>query len=343
MKLSQIAQALNCSLPDGAADKEISRIASLESADDASITFVVNPRFAEAAAASQAGALLVSRGVQIPGKLCLEVPDPYMGYARVGQLFEDRAPSFGTGIHPAAVIDPTASVQPGAHVGPGSVIGRNCTVGKGTIIAANCVVEADVQIGEECRIDSGVIIRYESQIGNRVIIQSGTVIGSDGFANAREKDGRFVRIPCFGRVEIEDDVEIGANCTIDRGNFEPTVIRQGARLDNLVHIAHNVTVGEHTAMAAQTGISGSTRVGKRVLIGGQVGFVGHIEIGDDAFIGAKAGVSKDVEPGSKITGYPARDLMGMRRIEAAQQSLPGMLKQLKALAKTVEELSGRVK
>jgi UDP-3-O-[3-hydroxymyristoyl] glucosamine N-acyltransferase len=187
-----------------------------------------------------------------------------------------------------------------------------------------------------------VVIRYDSVIGDRVVIQSGAVIGSDGFGNAREK-GVFIRIPAFGNVIIGDDADIGANTTIDRGNFEPTIIGNGVKLDNLIHIAHNVVVGDHTAMAAQTGISGSTRIGKRVLIAGQVGSVGHIEIGDDSFIGAKAGISKSVPAGAKITGYPARDLMTMRRIEAAQQELPRLLKEIKTLKKQVAALENVVR
>jgi len=170
-----------------------------------------------------------------------------------------------------------------------------------------------------------------------VIIQSGAVIGSEGFGNARENN-RYLRIPCFGTVVIEDDVEIGAGTTIDRGNFEPTVIRRGAKLDNLIHIAHNVTIGADTAIAAQTGIAGSTAIGDRVIIAGQAGLTGHIEVGDDAFIAAKAGVAKSVKPGEKITGYPARDIMTIRRIEACQTKLPEVLKEVRRLRREIETL-----
>jgi UDP-3-O-[3-hydroxymyristoyl] glucosamine N-acyltransferase len=170
-----------------------------------------------------------------------------------------------------------------------------------------------------------------------VIIQSGAVIGSDGFGNAN--DGPvYRRIPAFGNVVIEDDVDIGANTTVDRGNFEPTTIRRGVKIDNLVHVAHNVIIGEDTAIAAQTGISGSTKIGNRVIIAGQAGFVGHITIGDGSFIGAKAGISKSVAPGEKVTGYPARDFMTMRRIEAAQASLPALLKEIKQMKKEIDQL-----
>lgn len=337
MKLSEIAEHLHCSISPESGDKEIKRISSLEHADESSITFLSDSKLKRAAVSSRASAIIVKKGVVINGKLSLEVDDPYLAYARVAQLFEDTSPEFEKGINPHTIIDVSADIHELASVGPGTVIGKGCTIGEHTVIDANCVIENSVTVGRRCRINSGVIIRRDCEIGNNVIIQSGSVIGSEGFGNAL--DGKkFVRIPCFGNVVIKDDVEIGANVTIDRGNFESTVIHKGARIDNLVQIAHNVEIGENTAMAAQVGISGSTKVGKNVLLAGQAGFVGHIEIGDGAFVGAKSGVSKSVEPGQKVTGYPARDIMKMRRIEATQQYLPEMHKELKKLRKEIETL-----
>jgi UDP-3-O-[3-hydroxymyristoyl] glucosamine N-acyltransferase len=337
MLLSDVVKALGTSMPDGAADEQINAIRSPELAGENDIVFLANPRYRDEINDSSARFVITSPGHIFEGKICIEVPDPYVGYARVAQLFENRSSVFGSGIAPSAVIDSSAMLHDSVSVGPGTVIGAGVTVGAGTRIGARCVIEKGTSIGSECRVDSGVIIRCDTEIGNRVIIQSGVIIGSDGFGNARE-NGVFIRIPAFGNVIIRDDADIGANTTIDRGNFAPTVIGKGVKLDNLVHIAHNVTIDEHTAIAAQTGISGSTRVGKRVIIAGQAGFVGHIEIGDDAFIGAKAGVSKEVKPAAKITGYPARDLMTMRRIEAAQMSLPQLLKEIKQLRKEVDAL-----
>ena len=342
MLLSQIAAALDLQTPVASGDREVHSITSPSRASADDIIFSADPKFDAEVLASAAGFVIVKKGRKFPGKICLEVDDPYLGYARVAQLFEDVAPRFGAGISPAAIIDSSAQVAPSAAIGPGTVIGAGVTIGADTRVGAGCVIEKESTLGSNCRIDSGVIIRYGTSIANRVIIQSGAVIGSDGFGNARNANGAWVRIPAFGNVMIEDDAEIGANTTIDRGNFDDTVIGRGVKLDNLIHIAHNVTVGEHTAMAAQTGISGSTRVGRRVIIAGQAGFVGHIDIGDDSFIGAKAGISKSVEPGAKITGYPARDLMTMRRIEAAQQYLPGLLKEFKQLKKEVELLRAAV-
>lgn len=338
MELSRIAGELGCSVAPGAAGTDITRIASLDGADEHCMSFVADASMAARAAQSRAYALIVKKGRVIEGKVNLEVDDPYLGYAKVAALFEDTAPVFGAGIHESAVVDAQADVSPSACIGPRTVIGHGAVIGAECRIGAGCVIERDSVVGDGCRIDSGVIIRYGCRIGSRVIIQSGTVVGSDGFANAMEADGRWVRIPCFGSVAIEDDVHIGACVTIDRGNFEPTRIRSGARLDNLIHVAHNVDIGERAAIAAQTGISGSTKIGAGALIGGQAGFVGHIEIGARAFVGAKAGVSKDVAPGAKVTGYPARDLMKMRRIEAAQQQLPDMIKQMKSVREKIEKI-----
>lgn len=335
--LSEIAAILGCDLPEGCNDAQVTAICSPETAENDSIIFLSNPKFAPQVEQSKAPYVITRRGSQIPGKINFEIDDPYVGYAKIAQLFEDKTPPFGRGIDSTAVIDPTASIPSSVSIGPGSVIGAEVSIGHNSRIGARCVIEKSSSIGNDCRIDSGVVIRAETVIGNRVIIQSGAIIGSDGFGNAREKNV-FIRIPAFGRVIIEDDADIGANSTIDRGNFEPTVIGKGVKIDNLVHIAHNVTIGDHTAIAAQTGISGSTAIGKRVIIAGQVGFVGHISIGDDSFIGAKAGVSKSIEPEAKITGYPARDLMTMRRIEAAQQSLPQLLKDFKKLRKRLSSL-----
>lgn len=329
--------ALGSEMPPNCADCEVRMLAAPEKAIENDIVFLSNPKYRESIEKSNARFVIVGQGITFDNKVCITVRDPYVGYARVGQLFEDTTPKFNTGISPSAIIDPSAKIAPDASVGPGTIIGANVSVGSNSIIEARCIIEKDTSIGSGCRIDSGVVIRYGSIIGNRVIIQSGTIIGSDGFGNARE-NGVFIRIPAFGNVIIEDEAEIGANVTIDRGNFDPTIIGKGVRLDNLIHVAHNVTIGEHTAIAAQTGISGSTNIGKRVIIAGQVGFVGHIEIGDDSFIGAKAGISKSVEPKSQLTGYPARDLMTMRRIEASQQNLPQLLKDVKQMKAQIAAL-----
>jgi UDP-3-O-[3-hydroxymyristoyl] glucosamine N-acyltransferase len=337
VKLSEIAGSLGCMMPQGAGDVEISRISSPEDADNHSITFVADPRYRAAVEGCAAIAVLVKKGASIPGKLCLEVNDPYCAFAKVGQLFEDTAPLFDGPIHSTACVHPSAAIHETAWVGPYSVIGNGCTIGEGTVIGAHCVIENGTTVGSRCRIDSGVIIRRECRIADRVIIQSCAVIGSEGFGNARE-NGVWIRIPSFGNVIIEEGAEIGAGTMVDRGALGSTIIARGVKIDNLCHIAHNVEIGEDCGICAQTGISGSTKLGKRVGMYGQVGTVGHITIGDDAVIGAKAGVSGNVEPKAFITGYPARDIMTMRRIEAAQHKLPELLKEVRRLRKEIEAL-----
>jgi UDP-3-O-[3-hydroxymyristoyl] glucosamine N-acyltransferase len=337
LKLIDIANTLECEIHPAEEDKEIISVSSFKNANETSITFLSDKKFKKQVEQCQAMAVIVKKGETVLNKINLEVDDPYLGYALVSQLFEDKRPVFGSAIHSSAIIDPDIILHESLSVGPGSVIGAKCSIGSNTVISANCVVENNVSIGNDCRIDSGVIIRNNCVIGDRVIIQSGTVIGSEGFGNAR--DGQiFVRIPCFGTVIIEDDVEIGANVTIDRGNFEPTIVHRGVKIDNLVQIAHNVEIFEHTAIAAQAGISGSTKIGKSVLVGGKAGFVGHIEVGDGACIGAQAGVSKSVRSGQTVTGSPARDLMSIRRMEAIQHRLPEIKKELKRLRYEIEEL-----
>jgi UDP-3-O-[3-hydroxymyristoyl] glucosamine N-acyltransferase len=337
VKLSVIAGSLGCMMPEGADDVEISRISSPEDADERSITFIADPRYRAAIERCAAAAVLVGKGAALPGRVCLEVSDPYCAFAKTGQLFEDTAPLFDGPIHPTACIHPSAHVHETACVGPFSVVGKACEIGEGTAIGAHCVIENGTTIGSRCRIDSGAIIRRECRIADRVIIQSLAVIGSEGFGNARE-NGVWIRIPSFGTVIIEEGAEIGAGTMVDRGALGSTVIGRGVKIDNLCHIAHNVEIGENCGICAQTGISGSTKLGKRVGMYGQVGTVGHITIGDDAVIGAKAGVSNSVDPGAFVTGYPARDLMTMRRIEAAQSKLPELLKEVRRLRKELEAL-----
>jgi UDP-3-O-[3-hydroxymyristoyl] glucosamine N-acyltransferase len=340
VKLSAIAEHIGVSLPPGAENREIFAIVSPQNADERHITFVSRKEYRTIVETSQCAVVIVRKGEPIPGKISLETDDPYVAYARVAQLFEDTSSLWGAGIDVSAIIDTSALVAASTAIGPLTVVGADVTIGEGCTIGAACVIESGTTIGEGCRIDSGAVIRRQCVIGNHVIIQSGAVIGSEGFGNARENNS-YLRIPCFGTVIIEDDVEIGAGTTIDRGSFDPTIIHRGAKLDNLIHIAHNVTIGCDTAIAAQTGIAGSTIIGDRVIIAGQVGCTGHIEIGDNAFIAAKAGVSKSVNPGAKITGYPARDLIAMRRIEACQAQLPDLLKEIKRLRREIEKLKGK--
>ncbi len=342
MKLSHIARELGCSLDAALENIDIRSLADPSEADEHALTFVADPKYLPLAEQSRAGAVIVKKGKLAVGKICLEVDDPYVGFAKIAQWFEDRLPLFDGPVHPAAWIHPSASIHSTAFVGPCSVVGKECVVGRGTVIGAHCIIENGATVGEDCRIDSGAIVRRRCTIGNRVIIQSGAVVGSEGFGNARDGE-RWIRIPSFSTVIIEDDAEIGACNTIDRGTFVPTVVGKGVKLDNLVHVAHNVKIGDNCAIAAQTGISGSTRLGRRVIVGGQAGFAGHLEIGDDVFVNAQSGVGKDIEKGARISGSPTRDFMTLRRAEAAQMQLPEALKEIKRLRQELDELKATLR
>lgn len=344
MTLDTILAAVSGTLNGTTPITEITGIGSLAGASDTSITFIVKPSYCEAASKCSAPIVFVREGWDVPGKATIVVADPYLAYAQTAQLFENTIPQFGTSIHSSVFIDPTAELGTGVTVGPNSTIGANVIIGSNTKIDANVVVEPGVVIGERCYIHSGAVIRYRVQCGNDVIISSNAVIGSEGFANAFHR-GQFTRIPCFGTVILEDRVEIGACTTIDRGNFENTVIRAGTRIDNLVQIAHNVIVGESCGIAAQAGFAGSTKIGNRVMIGGQVGMAGHLTVGDDVFIGAQAGVPSDLEGSNAYSGTPCQPMKTQRRIDISLQKLPELIREHRELKKDItlikEEIFGK--
>ena len=341
MQLKKILEATGGVLSEKSLETlEISGISSLDLADESQISFVVKQNFIEQAENSNAAAIFVKDGWDLKNKAAIFVKDPYWAYAIAAQLFEDSAPIFGEGISPNAIIAKTAKISEDVSVAPGVIIGENVRIGKRVKIDARVVIEKNTIIGDDSHIQSGAVLRYGVKIGCRVIIGSGAVIGSEGFANAFD-GAKFMRIPCFGSVLIEDDAEIGANTTIDRGNFADTVIHKGARIDNLVMIAHNCEIGESCGIAAQAGFAGSTKIGKRVMIAGQAGFGGHIEIGDDSFVGGQAGIQHSFPSGSKITGSPAIDLMKRRRIDKIEENLPETLKEIKQIRKELDELKGK--
>jgi len=337
--LGQLAGVINAELINGNVEQPIHGVATLESAQPGDISFLTNFKHLPRARQSKASAIIIGRAITD-----LEIPqlvseNPYLSWAKTVALFQaDRSSHLPPTIHPSASIDPSCHIADNTHIGANVVIGANTTVGSDCKIHSGVIIEENCQLGNNVEIHPNVVIHFGSQIGHRCTIWSNAVIGSYGFGNA--KDGaRFVRIHQLGNAILEDDVDIGSGATVDRGAVDNTVIKRGAKIDNLVMIAHNVIIGEDTAIAAQTGISGSTKIGNQVLIAGQVGFVGHIEIGDQSFIGAQAGVSKSFPPGSKITGYPARNLMDVRRSDTAITHLPELIKKVKLLEKELNKLT----
>lgn len=279
----------------------IRRVASLQSATPESITFLADARHAAQLNESRAGAVIVAEqtrnATDIPRIVCA---DPHLYFARVCTLF-NPLPAPRAGHHPTAVIDDSAVISPRAEIGPFAVIGRNVRIGDDCVIGAGCFVGDDSRIGSETRVSPNVTIYHGCTIGDRVILHSGVVVGSDGFGLAME-NGRWLKVPQIGGVIIGDDVEIGANSAIDRGALDNTVIEEGVKLDNQIHIAHNVRVGAHTAIAACVGIAGSTTIGKYCRIGGAVGIAGHLTITDNVEISAYTAVIKPIPRPGQYSG-----------------------------------------
>jgi UDP-3-O-[3-hydroxymyristoyl] glucosamine N-acyltransferase len=252
------------------------------------------------------------------------------------QHFFPTTQKLKSGIHSTAQVSTDVKLGKDVAIGACVIIESGVHIGDHVSIFPGCYIGKNTKIGHHVTLYPKVIIREEVEIGNHVIIHPGAVLGSDGFGFAQEK-GRYFKIPQTGRVVIEDDVEIGANCCIDRATLGETRIHRGAKLDNLIQIAHNVEVGEHTVIAAQTGISGSTKIGNYCMLGGQVGLVGHITLGDHVIIGAQSGVSKSVKDNNFFSGYPAQPHRLQLKIDAAQRRLPEILKRIKKLEEQLEE------
>lgn len=341
MNLDQIARLLDGELV-GDPDLEIKGLGKIEEAGPGELTFLANPKYTKFLTTTKASAVLVSnefKDVSIPH---IRVTDPYLGFLLILEKMNPPKPPGFTGIDPSASIDSEAHLAEDVCIGPMVYIGKNVTIGRGTVVYPGCVILDDVQIGENCKFYPNVSVREECRIGNNVIIHDGSVIGSDGFGFAPGAS-EYRKIPQRGIVRIEDDVEIGANCAIDRATMGETLIRKGCKLDNLIQIAHNVVIGENTVIAAQTGVSGSTKIGKNVTVAGQVGIVGHITIGDKSIIAAQSGVSKDVPAGEIWFGYPAQPIMKQKKVEASLRHLPDIARKVHQLEKLSIELEEKLK
>lgn len=326
---------------EGDPDIVISGLAKIEEAGPGDVTFLANPKYEKHLSKTQASAVIVSRQQQAEGLTLIRVDDPYRAFARLLAVFYPEEQPIPPGIHPGAVISPNTTLGQGVRIAAGVVIGSGCTIGDNVTLFPNVVIGERVAIGGGSIIRAGVSIRYGVQIGCRVIIQDNAVIGSDGFGFAPTDSGKYEKVPQVGTVIIGDDVEIGSGCTVDRATLGATRIESGAKLDNLIQVAHNVVIGADTVIAAQTGISGSAKIGKNCMIGGQVGFVGHITLGDGSQVGAQSGVSHSWPPGSKIFGYPAISLGDELRVQAIMLKLPELARTINQLVKKVEELSAK--
>jgi UDP-3-O-[3-hydroxymyristoyl] glucosamine N-acyltransferase len=327
---NELAATLGATV-EGKGDTELSGVASPERAGARDLIYVESAKHAARGVASAAVCVIAAPGVQMPGKTVLRSATPKLAFAKAAALLLDKAP-IATAVHPSAIVAPLAQIGAGVSIGPYAVIGEDAHVGDGTQIGPHSVVGAGCWLGKNCRIHARVTLYAGVRIGDRVEIHSGAVLGADGFGYAFG-EGRHWKFPQVGIVEIGDDVEIGANTTIDRGSLADTLIASGVKLDNLVHIGHNCEIGEHSVVAAQAGLSGSCVFGKRVVVGGQAGFGERCELEDGAVIGGQAGVlnGKTIHTGETVWGTPARSLEKFKEQFVWQARLPELAARIKKL------------
>ena len=332
----ELAEAIGAELR-GDRDFEVRGVAAPEHAGPHDVIYVEAPKHAERAAASAAGCVIAGEDVDIGAKTILRHAQPKVAFAKAAAILLERAP-IAVGIHASAIVAPLARVGKNVSIGPYAVIGEDAHVGDGTQLGAHCLIGAGCWIGENCRIHPRVTLYAGARVGNRVEIHAGTVIGADGFGYVYG-DGRYWKFPQVGIVEIGDDVEVGANATIDRGSLDDTRIGEGVKLDNLVHVGHNVQIGAHSVIAAQTGISGSSRLGHHVVVGGQVGIADHCTLADGAIAGAQAGIptGKTIRAGQTVWGTPAREISKFKEAYAWYGRLPELGARIKELEAKVPD------
>ncbi len=339
MTLAELADRLGCRLEgDGAAT--IVGVADLATAAADEIALFAHPRYKTAAAETRAAAVIVAEDTPALARPMLRARSPFLAFARALEIFH-TPPQPAPGISAAASVAADAVVDPGATIGPFVSVGAGARIGAGSVLESHVAVGPGAVVGRDCRIHAHVSIRERVTIGDRVVVQNGAVIGSDGFGFTRDADGRHLKVPQVGTVVIEDDVEIGANTTIDRATVGETRIGAGTKIDNLVQVGHNVRIGRDALLAAQVGISGSATLEDRVTLGGQVGVQGHIVIGRGAIAAGQSGVTNSVDPGRFVTGYPAIDNRAWRKASVVFAQLPALRERLKAVERRLGLAAGR--
>ena len=333
--MQQLAVAVGGTV-EGNADVKITGAAAIQTAAQGDISFIANQRYLKYLATTKASALVLDLKTECTAIPVIRHSNPYLAFALIIDLLYPDVPQLAPGIAATAVVEQDVTFDETVAIGPLCHIRSGTSIGKGTQLVSSVFVGRNVSVGGNSLFYPGVRIMDDCKIGNNVIIHSSAVIGSDGFGFA-ESEGRFKKIKQIGWVEIEDDVEIGSNTSIDRGALGATRIGRGTKIDNLVQIAHNVEIGQNCIIVSQVGISGSTKIGNGVMLGGQVGIVGHVEIGDGVRIGAQSGVHKSIPAGKTVFGSPARDIMETKRIEGALVRLPELLKRVKKIEQKLSE------
>jgi len=328
---------------EGDAEKTVNSFGRIEEAVSGQLAFLANPKYEEHLYTTKADIIIISDTQILKEKIeatLIRVPDAYSAFALLLSRYREMMSRQLTGIQEPVYIHATVKKGSNIYIGPFAYIGENAVIGDDVKIYPNVYIGDNVSIGDNTVLHPGVKVYHDCIVGKNIVIHSGTVIGGDGFGYAPQPDGSFKKVPQIGNVIIEDNVEIGSNTTIDRATLGSTIIRSGAKLDNLLQIAHNVEVGNNSVIAAQSGISGSTKIGNNVLIGGQVGIVGHLQIADGTKINAQSGVSKSIKiPGTSVTGSPAFDYSASLRSQALIRKLPELEKRVKELEELIKALS----
>ena len=337
MKLSELAARLDCRL-EGDGELDVARVAGIQDAQPGDITFLANPKYEKLLATTRATAVILKDDVPAAPCAMLRARDPYLAFARAVSLFAPVSRP-APGVHALAAIAGGAHLGAEVSVGPFVAIGEGARIGDRTVIYPNATIGAGATVGSDCTIHSNVAIRERCTVGDRVILQNGVVIGGDGYGFVRRGDGTHEKIPQVAVVVIEDDVELGANTTVDRPAVGETRIKTGTKIDNLVQIGHGVTVGRNVLMAAQVGIAGSTDVEDDVVFGGQVGVGGHLTIGRGAIAVGQSGVTNSLDPGAFVAGYPAIDSRDWRKASVLFRRLPEMKRRIEQLEARVAELT----
>ncbi len=338
---SQIALIIKGTV-EGNPNATVRSFSKIEEAVAGHLAFLANPKYEDFLYTTGASVIIINESLELKQPVTatlIRVPDAYSAFATLLQTYEQIMEQKMVGIQEPSFVSKNASLGENVFVGAFSYIGENVKLGKNVKVYPHCFLGNNVVVGDNCILHPGVKIYHDCIVGNKVIIHAGTVLGGDGFGFAPQPDGSYKKVPQIGNVIVEDEVEIGSNSCIDRATMGSTIIHKGAKLDNLIQIAHNVEIGNYTVIAAQTGVSGSTKVGNRVMIGGQVGIVGHITIADGSRINAQSGVSKSLKvPDSVVTGSPAFDYTSTLRSQAIFRSLPEMEKRIAELEQLIKQL-----
>ena len=340
---AQIALLINGKI-EGEPNASVGSFGKIEEAVNGQLAFLANPKYEEYLYTTGASVIIINETQELKqptGATLIRVPDAYTAFATLLSKYQEIAAQQLTGIQEPSYIAKSAKLGEKVFVGAFAYISEGVVIGNNVKIHPQVYIGSNVKIGDNSTLHPGVKIYHDCVIGNQVTIHAGSVIGSDGFGFAPQADGTFKKVPQIGNVVVEDQVEIGSNATIDRATIGSTIIRTGAKLDNLIQIAHNVELGHHTVIAAQAGVSGSTKIGSNVMIGGQAGIVGHIQIADGARINAQSGVSKSIKtPNTAVTGSPAFDYTSALRSQALSRNLPELEKRIKELEDLVKQLLG---